>query len=413
MKRVVITGMGAITPLGNNVEDFWNGLLEGQSGANLITRIDASKFKTRFACEVKGFNVTDYIDRKEAKRYDLFTQFGVVAAEEAIKQANFPEDVDKNRIGVIWGAGNGGITTYDQEMINYVQRDMEPRFNPFLVPKLLVDICAGVISIKNGYRGINYATISACATSTTALIDAFNNIRLGKADAIITGGSEAAITHSTLGGFSSLKALSGNNDNFKTASRPFDKTRDGFVMGEGAGAIILECYEHAKKRGANILGEIVGGGMAADAYHLTGTHPEGEGGYLAMKLAVEEAEISPDQVDYINVHATSTPGGDGNELVGVKRVFEEGKDLHLSATKSMTGHLLGAAGAVEAIACIKACIDDQIPPTINTKELEEGIDQGLNIVLGKKLTKKVNYAMSNSFGFGGHTACVLFKKFEE
>ena len=413
MKRVVITGMGAITPLGNNVEDFWNGLLEGQSGANLITRIDASKFKTRFACEVKGFNVTDYIDRKEAKRYDLFTQFGVVAAEEAIKQANFPEDVDKNRIGVIWGAGNGGITTYDQEMINYVQRDMEPRFNPFLVPKLLVDICAGVISIKNGYRGINYATISACATSTTALIDAFNNIRLGKADAIITGGSEAAITHSTLGGFSSLKALSGNNDNFKTASRPFDKTRDGFVMGEGAGAIILESYEHAKKRGANILGEIVGGGMAADAYHLTGTHPEGEGGYLAMKLAVEEAEISPDQVDYINVHATSTPGGDGNELVGVKRVFEEGKDLHLSATKSMTGHLLGAAGAVEAIACIKACIDDQIPPTINTKELEEGIDQGLNIVLGKKLTKKVNYAMSNSFGFGGHTACVLFKKFEE
>jgi len=412
MKRVVVTGMGAITPLGNNVEDFWNGLLEGKSGANPITRFDASKFKTRFACEVKDFKVTDYIDRKEAKRYDLFTQFGVVAAEEAIRQADFPKDIDKNRIGVIWGAGNGGITTYDNEMINYAQRDMDPKFNPFLVPKLLVDICAGVISIRNGYRGLNYATISACATSTTAVIDAFNNIRLNKADVIITGGSEAAVTHSTIGGFSSLKALSPNNDNFATASRPFDKTRDGFVMGEGAGAVILESYEHAKARGAKILAEIVGGGMAADAYHLTGTHPEGEGGYLAMKLAVEEAGIDTDEVDYINVHATSTPGGDGNELIGVKRVFGDGKNLHLSATKSMTGHLLGAAGAVEAIACIKSCIDDQIPPTTNTQELEEGIDQGLDIVLGEKLIKKVKYAMSNSFGFGGHTASVLFKKFE-
>lgn len=412
MKRVVITGMGAITPLGNNVEDFWSNLLKGESGANMITRFDASKFKARFACEVKGFNVEAYIHKKEARRYDLFTQYGVAAAEQAIRQACFSDEVDKNRIGVIWGAGNGGISTYDQEMIDYVKRGMEPKFNPFLIPKMIVDICAGVISIRHGFRGVNYATVSACATSTTAIIDAFNNIRLGKADAIISGGSEAAITHSAIGGFTSSKALSTNNDNFMTASRPFDKTRDGFVMGEGAGALVLESFEHAKQRGATILAEIVGGGMAADAYHLTGTHPEGEGGFLAMKLAVEEAGISPDEVDYLNAHATSTPGGDGNELIGVQRVFGKGENLHISATKSMTGHLLGAAGAVEAIACVKACADNQIPPTINTQDMEDGIDRGLHIVLGKKIAKSVNYALSNSFGFGGHTASVLFKKYE-
>lgn len=410
MKRVVVTGMGAITPLGNDVESFWNNLLKGKSGADIITRFDTSKFKTRFACEVKEFNVEEYIEKKEARRYDLFTQYGVAAAEQAIQQAGFPDDVDKNRIGVIWGAGNGGISTYDQEMIDYVKRGMNPKFNPFLIPKMIVDICAGVISIRHGFRGVNYATVSACATSTTAIIEAFNNIRLGKADAIIAGGSEAAITHSAIGGFTASKAMSTNNENYMTASKPFDKTRDGFVMGEGAGALVLESIEHAKQRGATILAEIVGGGMAADAYHLTGTHPNGEGGFLAMKLAIEEAGISPEKVDYLNVHATSTPGGDGNELIGVQRVFEKGTNLHLSATKSMTGHLLGAAGAVEAIIAIKACMDNQIPPTINTKELEQGIDKGLNIVLGNKIEKQINYAMSNSFGFGGHTASVLFKK---
>jgi 3-oxoacyl-[acyl-carrier-protein] synthase II len=342
----------------------------------------------------------------------LFTQYGVVAADEAIKDAGIDFDLlDRNRIGVIWGACNGGVTSYDQDMIDYVQNDMTPRFNPFLIPRMIVDICSGVISIRHGLRGLNYATVSACATSTTSIIDAFNHIRLGKANMIITGGSEAAITHSAIGGFSSAKALSPNNENAEKASRPWDEERDGFVMGEGAGAIIVESLEHAQARGAKIYAEVVGGGMAADAYHLTGTHPEGEGGYLAMKEAVEEAGISPEQVDYLNAHATSTPGGDGNELKAVKRLFEEGENLQISGTKSMTGHLLGAAGAVEAIACIKACQENKIPATINTENVAEGIDLGLNLLIGDSIEKEVNYAMSNSFGFGGHTASVLFKKY--
>lgn len=412
MQRVVITGQGALTPIGNNVNDFWKNLVAGVSGAGPITRFDASLFKTRFACEVKNFDVNDFIDKKEYKRYDLFTQYGVVAAEEAIQNAGLKfDELDRNRIGVIWGAGNGGISTFDEEVINYAKGDGTPRFNPFLIPKMIVDICAGVISIRHGLRGVNFATVSACATSTTAIIEAFNLIRLNKANIIIAGGSEAPITHSAVGGFSAAKALSPNNDEFATASRPFDVTRDGFVMGEGAGAMILESYDHAIARGANIIAEIVGGGMAADAYHLTGTHPEGEGGYLAMKLALEEAGIQPEQVSYINAHATSTPGGDGNELIGIKRLFGDNKDIHISGTKSMTGHLLGAAGAVEAIACVQACVHNIIPPTINTNNVEEGIDQGFNLTLGEAVKKPVEYALSNSFGFGGHTASVLFKKY--
>lgn len=414
MKRVVVTGLGALTPIGNNLEEYWQNLLAGKSGAAPITKFDASKFKTRFACELKDFNVNDFIDRKEARRYDPFTQYGVVASEEAIQDAGIDfEQLDRNRIGVIWGACNGGITSYDQDMIDYVKGDFQPRFNPFLIPRMIVDICAGVISIRHGLRGLNYATVSACATSTTSIIEAFNNIRLGKADMIITGGSEAAITHSAIGGFSSAKALSANNDSPETASKPWDKNRDGFVMGEGAGAVIVESLEHAQQRGAKIYAEVIGGGMAADAYHLTGTHPEGEGGYLAMKIAVEEAGISPNEVSYLNAHATSTPGGDGNELIGAKRLFGENSPMLISGTKSMTGHLLGAAGAVEAIACIKACEENKIPATINTSEIEEGIDQGLQLLVGDSIDHEVNYAMSNSFGFGGHTASVLFKKYNE
>lgn len=413
MRRVVITGLGALTPIGNTVEDYWKNLIAGVSGAGPITRFDASKFKTRFACELKDFRLEDHIDRKEARRYDLFTSYGIIAAEQAIAQsgANFKE-LDRNRIGVIFGAGNGGVTSYDREMIDYAQNDLNPRFSPFMIPRMITDICAGVISIKHGLRGINYATVSACATSTTAVINAFNYIQFNKADMIIAGGSEAAITHSALGGFSSAKALSTRNEDYATACRPYDKSRDGFVMGEGAGAIVLESYDHAVARGANIICEVAGGGMAADAFHLTGTHPKGEGGYLAMNLALEEAGIDANQLDYLNAHATSTPGGDGNELVGVKRLFSDNNHLNISATKSMIGHLLGAAGVVEAIACVKACEEDMIPPTINTTEVEKGIDQGFDLTLGQAVSKEVNYAMSNSFGFGGHCASVLVKKFK-
>jgi 3-oxoacyl-[acyl-carrier-protein] synthase II len=412
MKRVVVTGMGAVTPIGNNVKDYWNNIKEGVSGAAEITHFDTTKFKTKFACEVKGFITADFFDRKEARKYDKFTQFALVAADEAIADsgANF-EELDTYRIGVIWGSGNGGMQTFQDEVTAYAKGDGTPRFSPFLIPKTIVDIAAGVISIKHKLHGVNFATVSACATSTTAMIEAFNHIKWGKADMIVSGGSDAAITESGIGGFSSLKALSTRNDDPKTASRPFDVNRDGFVMGEGAGAIILEEYEHAIKRGATIYAEVVGGGQKGDAYHLTGTHPEGLGAQLGMKEALDEAGITPDEVDYINMHATSTPIGDPSELIGIEKVFGKRDSLSLSGTKSMTGHLLGAAGAIEAIATIKALQEDIVPPTINVEEIDE-FAKGFAITVGKAQKKEINYALSNTFGFGGHVATVLMKKYK-
>lgn len=412
MKRVVITGLGALTPIGNNLDDFWQALIAGKSGAAPITKFDASKFKTRFACELKDFNPLDHIDRKEARRYDLFTQYALIAAQEAIEHAkiNF-DDLDRNRIGVIWGSGNGGIGTFQDQVMEFAQGDGTPRFSPFLIPKMIVDIASGVISIKHGLRGVNFTTVSACATSTTAIIDAFNHIRWGKANMIITGGSEATIIESAMGGFGAAKALSTNNDDPEKACRPFDTTRDGFVMGEGAGALILEEHDHAVARGANIIAEVRGGGMAADAYHLTGTHPEGEGAYLGMIEALDEAGIQKEEIDYINTHATSTPLGDTSELIAVERVFGANPDFNISATKSMTGHLLGAAGAIEAIACIKAIQHGIIPPTINTEKVEERFDGKFDFTLGKAVKREVNYAMSNTFGFGGHIATAVFGKY--
>jgi 3-oxoacyl-[acyl-carrier-protein] synthase II len=412
MKRVVITGIGALTPIGNKVKDFWHSLVNGVSGAAPITKFDTSKFKTKFACELKGFNPLDYIEKSEARRYDLFTQYALIAVAEAVKNAAIDfESLNRNRIGVIWGSGNGGIGTFEEQVKEYVKGDGTPRFNPFFIPKMIVDIASGVISIKYGLRGVNFATVSACATSNTALIDAFNYIRWNKADMIITGGSEAPITESSVGGFNASKALSTRNDSPATASRPFDTTRDGFVMGEGAGAIILESYEHAVQRNAPILAEIVGGGMAADAYHLTGTHPDGEGAYLGMLAALEEAEINPSDIDYINTHATSTMLGDSSELRAIERVFGTHPDLNISATKSMTGHLLGAAGAVEAIACIMAVQENIIPPTINSTDIDPDYKDAFNLTLGKAQQRTVNYAMSNTFGFGGHTASAIIRKF--
>lgn len=414
MKRVVITGLGALTPIGNNVNDFWESLVNGVSGAAPITKFDTTKFKTKFACELKDFNPLDYIEKSEARKYDLFTQYALISVEEAIQNAeiNF-DNLNKNRIGVIWGSGNGGIGTFQEQLMEFAKGDGTPRFNPYFIPKMIVDIASGVISIKYGLRGINYTTVSACATSNTAIIDAFNYIRWGKADMIITGGSEAPINETSVGGFNASKALSTLNDSPEIASRPFDVNRDGFVMGEGAGAIILESYEHAISRNAPIIAEIVGGGMAADAYHLTGTHPEGEGAYLGMLAALEDAEISIDQIDYINTHATSTPQGDNSELKAVERVFGRENHLNISATKSMTGHLLGAAGAIEAIACIKAVQNNIVPPTINSVEIEPAFKDIFNLTLGKAQEKEINYAMSNTFGFGGHIATTIFKKFSE
>lgn len=409
----MITGMGALTPIGNSVEEYWTNMKNGVSGASPITKFETEKFKTTFACELKGYDPRTYFDVKEIRKYDPFTQYALVSVDEAVKQANLDfSTLNCNRIGVIWGSGNGGIQTFQDQMMEFCQGDGTPRFTPFFIPRILVDIASGVISIKYGLRGVNYCPVSACATSNTALIDAFNYIRWNKADIIISGGSEAAINQAAIGGFSSAQALSKRNDNYTTASRPFDIKRDGFVMGEGAGAIILEEYEHAIKRGATILGEVVGGGMAADAYHLTGTHPEGEGAVLGMELALEEAEISPDAIDYVNMHATSTPQGDISELIAAKRVFGERKSLSISGTKSMTGHLLGAAGAIEAIACIKALQEDVVPPTINTTEIEPEFKDLFHFPLEKAESKKINYAMSNTFGFGGHIASVIFKKFE-
>ncbi|WP_294677932.1 beta-ketoacyl-ACP synthase II [uncultured Fluviicola sp.] len=410
-RRVVITGLGALTPIGNNVPDFWNNMKAGKSGAAPITKFDTSKFKTTFACEVKGYNPADHFDVKEIRKYDPFSQYALVAVREAVADAgiNF-EELNRDRIGVIWGSGNGGIQTFQDQMKEYCAGDGTPRFTPFFIPRILVDIASGIISMEYGLRGINYCAVSACATSNTAMIDAFNYIKWGKANMIITGGSEAAVNEAAIGGFSSAQALSKRNDSYETASRPFDVTRDGFVMGEGAGAIILEEYEHAVARGAKIYAEVVGGGMAADAYHLTGTHPEGDGAVLGMEEALRDAEITPDQIDYVNMHATSTPQGDNSELIALRRVFGENSDLSVSGTKSMTGHLLGAAGAVEAISCILAIRDSVVPPTINTTEIEPEFKDLYDFPLGKAKAKEINYAMSNTFGFGGHIATVIFKK---
>ncbi len=410
-RRVVITGLGALTPIGNNVPDFWNNMKAGKSGAAPITKFDTSKFKTTFACEVKGYNPADHFDVKEIRKYDPFSQYALVAVREAVADAgiNF-EELNRDRIGVIWGSGNGGIQTFQDQMKEYCAGDGTPRFTPFFIPRILVDIASGIISMEYGLRGINYCAVSACATSNTAMIDAFNYIKWGKANMIITGGSEAAINEAAIGGFSSAQALSKRNDSCETASRPFDVTRDGFVMGEGAGAIILEEYEHAVARGAKIYAEVVGGGMAADAYHLTGTHPEGDGAVLGMEEAMRDAEIGPDQIDYVNMHATSTPQGDNSELIALRRVFGERPTLSVSGTKSMTGHLLGAAGAVEAISCILAIRDSVVPPTINTTEIEPDFKDLYDFPLGKGKSKEINYAMSNTFGFGGHIATVIFKK---
>ena len=410
-RRVVVTGIGALTPIGNRLNEYWEALKAGKSGAALITKFDTEKFKAKFACELKGFNSLDHFDSKEVRKYDLFSQYALVAVDEAVKHAgvNF-ENLNKDRIGVIWGSGNGGIQTFQDQMKEYIEGDGTPRFSPYFIPRILVDIASGIISIKYGLRGVNFCPVSACATSNTAIIEAFNYIKWNKADMIITGGSEAAINEAAMGGFASAKALSTRNDSPETASRPFDVSRDGFVMGEGAGALILEEYEHAVKRGAKILGEIVGGGMAADAYHLTGTHPEGAGAVLGMNEALREAGITASEIDYVNMHATSTPLGDTSELIAAKTVFGERKSLTISATKSMTGHLLGAAGAIEAIACVKALETGWIPPTINTENIEPEFAHLFDFPLGKAVRRESNYAMSNTFGFGGHIASVVLKK---
>ncbi len=410
MNRVVVTGMGAITPLGNNVNDFWKSLIAGVSGAGPITRFDTTKFKTKFACEVKGFDVHEHLEKSEARKLDLFTQYAMVSVAEAVKNAEIDfEKLNRNRIGVIWGSGNGGMGTFEQQVTEFALGDGTPRFSPFFIPKMIVDIAAGMISIKYGLRGINYCTVSACATSNTAIIDAFNYVKWGKADMIICGGSEAPVIPSAIGGFNAAKALSTLNEAPSSASRPFDIARDGFVMGEGGGALILESYETAIRRNAPIVAEVVGGGMAADAYHMTGTHPEGEGAYLGMLEAMADAGIGPGDIDYINAHATSTALGDVSELKAIERVFGTDTNLTISGTKSMTGHLLGAAGAIEAIACIKATQEDCIPPTINTTVIEPEFAGQFDFNLTAK-KKTVNYAMSNTFGFGGHIATALFKK---
>lgn len=411
-KRVVVTGLGAITPIGNNVHDFWNNLIAGRSGAAPITHFGTSKFKTKFACEVKGFDFNSYFDRPEQRKMDKFTQFAMIAADEAVKDSQLNLDtINKRKVGVIWGSGNGGFQTFQEQVMEFAKGDGTPRFNPFFIPKVIADIASGWISIKYGFMGLNYTTISACATSTTAIIDAYNYIKWGKANIIITGGSEAAINEAGIGGFNASKALSQNNDDPTHASRPFDRDRDGFVMGEGAGALVLEEYEHALARGAKIYAEVAGGGMSADAYHLTGTHPEGEGALLGMQEALDDAGLQPSDIDYLNVHATSTPVGDLSETKAIIRLFGENPTrLNISATKSATGHLLGAAGAIEGIASVLAVKNNIIPPTINTQNVDEAIPSSLNLTLGKALNKTVNVAMSNTFGFGGHNATAVFSK---
>jgi len=408
----VVTGLGAVTPLGNNIPEFWTNLTAGKSGAAPITRFDTTKFKTKFACEVKNFDPATYLEKNEVRKMDPFTHYALVSAQEALKDSQLDlEKVDKTRVGVIWGSGNGGFTTFQQEMIEFAKGDGTPRINPFFIPKVIVDIASGWISIKYGFMGPNFTTVSACATSTTAIIDAMNYIRWGKADVFVTGGSEAAVSEAGIGGFGAMKALSTRNEDPQAASRPFDVGRDGFVMGEGGAALILEEYEHAKRRGARIYAEVAGGGMSADAYHLTATHPHGLGAALGMQWALEDAGIVLNEVDYLNPHATSTPLGDVSEMRAVVKFFgEKPEHLHISATKSATGHLLGAAGAIEAIICIKAIETGVIPPTINTQAVDPEMPSGLNIVLGSKLKKEVNIALSNTFGFGGHNASAVFRK---
>ncbi|MDN5284723.1 MAG: fabF [Mucilaginibacter sp.] len=410
LKRVVVTGLGALTPLGNKVKDFWKNVVAGKSGAARITHFDPALFRTQFACELKDFIPSDFLDRADIKRTDPFTQYAIVASDEAIKDSGFDfEKMDPFDVGVIWGSGQGGMETFEEQVTNYVSGDGHPRFSPFFVPKLITNMASGMISIRNGYMGINYTTVSACATSNTAIMDAFNYIRLGKAKVIITGGSEAPITAASFGGFSSMKAMSTRNDDPEAASRPFDVDRDGFVMGEGAGALVLEEYEHAIKRGAHIYGEVRGAAMTADAYHMTATHPEGLGAAKGMQLALQEAGAAITDIDYLNMHATSTHVGDLSELKAILSLTKnEENKMQISATKSMTGHLLGAAGAIEAIICLLAMRDGVIPPTINIKHLDPAVPDSLNIVLNEAINHPVNLTMSNTFGFGGHNGIVVF-----
>jgi len=415
LKRVVVTGLGALTPIGNTIPEYWEGLKNGKSGCAPITYFDTEKFKTKFACEVKNFDPLNHFDRKEARKLDRFAQYALVSSDEAIKDAQIDLDhVDKFRVGVIWGAGIGGLKTFQDEVINFAEGDGTPRFNPFFIPKMIADIAPGNISIKHGFMGPNYTTVSACASAANAMIDALNYIRLGHCDIIVTGGSEAAVTRAGIGGFNAMHALSTRNDSPETASRPFDATRDGFVLGEGAGALILEEYEHAKKRGAKIYAEVVGGGMSSDAYHMTAPHPDGIGVERVMINCLNDAGITPDQVDAINTHGTSTPLGDVAELKAISKIFgEHTNTININSTKSMTGHLLGAAGAIEAIASILAMQNSLVPPTINHTTVDDNIDPTLNLTLNKAQAREINIAMSNTFGFGGHNACVLFKKLDE
>ena len=414
LRRVVVTGLGALTPIGNTLSAYWKGLLSGTSGAAPITYFDPTLFKTKFACELKGFDPLDHFDRKEARKYDRFAQYALVAVDEALQDAKFPiETADKDRVGVIWGAGIGGLETFQNEVLNFAAGNENPRFNPFFIPKMITDIAPGLISIKYGFRGPNFATVSACASASNAMIDALNYIRLGYADVMITGGSEAGVTKAGIGGFNAMHALSKRNDDPKTASRPFDKNRDGFVLGEGAGALILESYEHAIARNANIYAELAGGGLSADAHHMTAPHPEGLGAIKVMENCLKDANLKPTDVDTINMHGTSTPLGDIAESNAIIEVFKEhAYAMNINSTKSMTGHLLGAAGAIEAIASIMAIKHSIIPPTINHQTVDENIDPKINFTFGKAQKRNVDVALSNTFGFGGHNACVLFKKMQ-
>lgn len=414
LKRVVVTGLGALTPIGNTVSEYWNGIVNGVSGAGPITHFDASKFKTRFACEVKGYDAGAHFDRKEARKLDLFAQYAMVVAHEAYLDAGFDTaTLNPDRIGVIWGSGIGGLQTFQEECFEFAKGDGTPRFNPFFIPKMIADIASGHISIRYGFRGPNFTTVSACASANNAMIDAFMYIRLGKADAIVTGGSEAAVNEAGIGGFNALHALSVNNDNYSSASRPFDKDRDGFVLGEGGACIILEEYEHAMKRGAKIYAEIVGGGLSADAHHITAPHPEGLGALNVMRSALEDAGLKPEDIDYINVHGTSTPLGDLAETKAIKTVFgDHAYNLNISSTKSMTGHLLGAAGAIEAVASILAVKNGIVPPTINHFTDDPEIDNNLNFTFNKVQKREIRAALSNTFGFGGHNTSVIFKAYK-
>ena len=414
LKRVVVTGLGALTPIGNTLSAYWEGLLSGTSGAAPITCFDPTLFKTKFACELKGFDPLDHFDRKEARKYDRFAQYALVAVDEALQDAKFPiETADKDRVGVIWGAGIGGLETFQNEVLNFAAGNENPRFNPFFIPKMIADIAPGLISIKYGFRGPNFATVSACASASNAMIDALNYIRLGYADVMITGGSEAGVTKAGIGGFNAMHALSKRNDDPKTASRPFDKNRDGFVLGEGAGALILESYEHAIARNATIYAELAGGGLSADAHHMTAPHPEGLGAIKVMKNCLKDANLKPSDVDTINMHGTSTPLGDIAESNAIIEVFKKhAYAMNINSTKSMTGHLLGAAGAIEAIASIMTIKHSIIPPTINHQTFDENIDPKINFTFGKAQKRNVDVALSNTFGFGGHNACVLFKKMQ-